>query len=51
LNALDVESSKVIDLETFIPRAEIDPVYFDKAYYLYPDGAIAIVSARAKIPH
>jgi DNA end-binding protein Ku len=46
LNALDVESSKVIDLETFIPRAEIDPVYFDKAYYLYPDGAIATQALR-----
>ena len=29
LKALDVESSKVIDLETFVPRGDIDPVYFD----------------------
>jgi non-homologous end joining protein Ku len=28
LKALDVESSKIIDLETFVPRAEVDPVYF-----------------------
>jgi DNA end-binding protein Ku len=40
LKALDVESSKVIDLEKFVPRGDIDPVYFDSPYYLYPDGPI-----------
>jgi DNA end-binding protein Ku len=28
LKALDVESSKIIDLETFVPCAEVDPIYF-----------------------
>jgi DNA end-binding protein Ku len=42
LKALDVESSKVIDLEKFVPVGEIDPVYFDSPYYVYPDGPIAI---------
>jgi DNA end-binding protein Ku len=28
LKALDVESSKIIDLEIFVPRVEVDPVYF-----------------------
>jgi DNA end-binding protein Ku len=28
LKALDVESSKIIDLETFVPRAEVDPGVF-----------------------
>ena len=37
LRALDVDSSKVIDLETFVSRGDIDPVYFDTPYYLYPD--------------
>jgi non-homologous end joining protein Ku len=32
LNALDVESSKVIDLEKFVPRGDLDPVYFDSSY-------------------
>ena len=41
LKALDVESSKIIDLETFVPRAEVDPVYFSTPYYVYPDGRIA----------
>jgi len=42
LKALDVESSKVIDLEKFAPRGDLDPVYFDSSYYLYPDGPIAV---------
>jgi DNA end-binding protein Ku len=46
LKALDVESSKVIDLERFVPRGDIDPVYLDAPYYLYPDGAIAADTIR-----
>ena len=46
LKALDVESSKVIDLEKFVPRGDIDPVYFDAPYYLYPDGPIAVEALR-----
>jgi DNA end-binding protein Ku len=42
LKALDLESSKVIDLETFVPRGEVDPVYFTSPYYLYPDGQMAV---------
>ena len=41
LKALDVESSRTIDLTTFVPRAEVDPIYFNAAYYVYPDGAVA----------
>jgi DNA end-binding protein Ku len=41
LKALDLESSKVIDLEMFVPRAEVDPVYFNSPYYIYPDGQMA----------
>jgi len=45
LKALDVESSKVIDLEKW-PRCDIDPVYFDSPYYLYPDDPIAVETLR-----
>jgi Ku protein len=38
LKALDAESSKVIDMEKFVPRGDLDPVYFDSSYYLFPDG-------------
>jgi DNA end-binding protein Ku len=41
LKALDVESSNVIDLEKFVPRGDLDPVYLDTPYYLYPDGPVA----------
>jgi non-homologous end joining protein Ku len=46
LMALDVESSKVVDLERFTPRGDIDPVYLDSPYYLYPDGPIAVEALR-----
>jgi DNA end-binding protein Ku len=40
LDALQIESSKIIDLDTFVDAAEIDRLYFDKPYYVAPDGAI-----------
>src|SRR6516225_450685 len=46
LKALDVESSKLINLETFVPHGDIDPVYLDSPYYLYPDGPIAVEALR-----
>ena len=46
LKALDVESSKIIDLEKFVPSAGIEPVYFDSPYYVYPDGPIAVEALR-----
>jgi hypothetical protein len=48
LKALDVESSKVIDLEKFAPRNDIDPVYFDSSYYLHPDGPIAVETPASR---
>jgi DNA end-binding protein Ku len=46
LKVLDLESSKVIDLEMFLPRAELDPVYFNSPYYLHPDGQMAAEAIR-----
>jgi Ku protein len=46
LKALDLESSKVIDLEMFVPRGEFDPVYLNTPYYLYPDGQMALEAIR-----
>ena len=46
LRALDVESSRVIDLEKFVQRGDLDPVYFDSPYYLDPDGPIAVETLR-----
>jgi DNA end-binding protein Ku len=41
LKALDIESSQTVDLSTFVPRADIDPVYYSSPYYVYPDGPVA----------
>ena len=38
--------SKVIDLEKFVPRGDLDPVYLDTPYYLYPDGPVAEETLR-----
>lgn len=39
LEALDLESLKTIDVVTFCPYDQIDPMYFDKSYYIVPDEA------------
>src|SRR5262245_10585029 len=37
LKALEGEASKNIDIEEVVPLEKVDPVYFEKAYYLGPD--------------
>jgi len=37
LKALEGEASKMIDILEFVPLAQVDPVYFEKAYYLGAD--------------
>lgn len=39
LKALDSQSDQSIEIETFIPIESIDPIYFEKTYYLGPDKA------------
>lgn len=41
LKELQIESSKIIDLNQFVDRDEVDPVYLDAPYYIYPDGELA----------
>lgn len=36
-----VESSHTIDIETFVPRSEVDEAYLDTPYFLVPDGKMA----------
>ena len=42
------ESNKTLEVDAFIPCAEVDDVYFDKPYYLTPDriGADAFTALR-----
>ena len=37
LKALEAESSRMIEITEFIPVAEVDPLYFERGYYLGPD--------------
>ncbi|CAN5528388.1 Ku protein [soil metagenome] len=36
-----LESTKTIDIERFVPEADIDRIYWDNPYYLAPDGKLA----------
>lgn len=46
LQALKIESSQTIDLDRFVKRDQIDPLYLDTPYYVYPDGKIAVETFR-----
>lgn len=37
LDALELESLRTIDVVTFVPYDDIDPMYFDKTYYVVPE--------------
>src|SRR5438552_10702443 len=37
LKSLEGESSKLIDITEFVPLEKVDPIYFEKTYYLGPD--------------
>jgi DNA end-binding protein Ku len=37
LKALEGEASKAIEISEFVPLSTVDPVYFEKSYYLGPD--------------
>jgi DNA end-binding protein Ku len=41
LEALKIESTRTIEIETFVPAAEIDEIYLDSPYYLAPDDKVA----------
>ena len=37
LKALEGEASEAIEIFEFVPLAKVDPIYFEKSYYLGPD--------------
>jgi len=41
LDAIEIESSHTIDIEAFVPKNEIDPVYTGSSYYLAPNDRTA----------
>ena len=38
LAALDPEAGRTIDIAEFVDLADIDPIFYDSAYYLVPDA-------------
>lgn len=41
IRAVRLESTRTIDIERFVPAADIDRIYWDNPYYLAPDGKLA----------
>ena len=39
LEGLDVDSIRAIDVVAFVPLEDIDPIYFNKTYYVAPEAA------------
>ena len=38
--AIQIESTRTIDIDEFVPRSELDERYIDSPYYIVPDGQI-----------
>lgn len=41
IKSVKLESTKIIDIEHFVPAKDIDRIYWDNPYYLAPDGKLA----------
>jgi DNA end-binding protein Ku len=41
IDAIRIESSHTIDIERFVPRADVDSRYLDAPYYIAPDDRVA----------
>src|SRR6266849_11219057 len=46
LKDLQIESSKIIDLDRFVDRDAVDPIYLDTPYWVHPDGELAAETFR-----
>ncbi|MEO8317073.1 MAG: Ku protein [Bradyrhizobium sp.] len=42
LEAVQIESNHTIDIDSFVPRDEIDKRYLDHPYYIVPDGKAGV---------
>jgi DNA end-binding protein Ku len=40
LEAVEIESKRVIEIEQFVPKDEIDELYINNPYYIVPDGDV-----------
>jgi hypothetical protein len=39
LEAIEIESTHIIEIDCFVPRSQIDQRFFDTPYYVAPNGA------------
>ena len=46
LKDLQIESSKIIDLDRFVDRDEVDRIYLEAPYYIFPDGELTVETFR-----
>ncbi len=42
LEAIQIESTHTIDIDSFVPQSEIDKRYFNRPYYIAPDGKVGL---------
>jgi DNA end-binding protein Ku len=42
LDAIAIESSHTIDIDSFVPKAQVDERYVDSPYYLVPENKVAL---------
>jgi DNA end-binding protein Ku len=42
LDAVEIESTHMIDIDEFVPRDEIDELYIRDPYYIVPDGDVGL---------
>src|SRR5947209_1253271 len=47
LEGVAPEKTRTIEIEGFVDIAEIDPIYYEKTYYLAPDGQAGVQKAYA----
>src|SRR5712671_2904366 len=40
LEAVAIDSKRMIEIDTFVPRDEIDDLYLNNPYYVVPDGEV-----------
>lgn len=41
VDEIKIEAKKTLELVQFVDRCDIDPIYFDRPYYVVPDGELA----------
>jgi len=42
LEAIEIESTHTIDIDSFVPRSRIDQRFFDTPYYVTPDDPVGV---------